>query len=38
MYKNEKLVSAKKYKSGKQIKEWTDYKSFTKENNLYDLK
>ncbi|MDD7886910.1 toxin-antitoxin system YwqK family antitoxin [Flavivirga sp. 57AJ16] len=37
MYKNEKLVSAKKYKAGKKIKEWTDYKSFKKENKLSDL-
>ncbi|MDO5978159.1 toxin-antitoxin system YwqK family antitoxin [Flavivirga spongiicola] len=37
MYKNEKLVSARKYKAGKKIKEWTDYRSFRKENKLSDL-
>ena len=37
IYKNEKLVSAAKFKSGKKIKEWTDLKSFKKENNLLDL-
>ncbi|WP_233783183.1 toxin-antitoxin system YwqK family antitoxin [Flavivirga eckloniae] len=37
MYKNEKLVSARKYKDGKKIKEWTDFKSFRKENKLSDL-
>jgi antitoxin component YwqK of YwqJK toxin-antitoxin module len=30
LYKNKKIVSAKKYKEGKQIKEWTDYNSFKK--------
>lgn len=38
MYKNKKLISARKYRAGKQIKEWTDLKSFKKENNLRDLK
>ena len=38
MYKNEKLVSASKFKAGKKIKEWTDLKSFKEENNLSDLK
>ena len=37
-YHNNKIISAKKYKEGKQINEWTDYKSFKKENNLRDLK
>lgn len=37
MYKNKKLISARKYKNGKQLKEWTDLKSFKKENNLRDL-
>ena len=37
MYKNKKIISARKYKAGKQIKEWTDFKSFKKENNLRDL-
>jgi hypothetical protein len=38
MYSNERLTSAKRYDSGKQIKEWTDFKSFREENNLNDLK
>ncbi len=37
MYKNEKLVAARKYIAGKKIKEWTDFKSFRKENKLSDL-
>ncbi|RKE98418.1 toxin-antitoxin system YwqK family antitoxin [Ichthyenterobacterium magnum] len=37
MYENKKIISARKYKAGKQIKEWTDFKSFRKENNLRDL-
>ncbi len=37
MYKNEKLISAAKFKAGKKIKEWTNFKSFKKENNLSDL-
>ncbi|MCB4799144.1 toxin-antitoxin system YwqK family antitoxin [Neotamlana laminarinivorans] len=37
MYKNKKLISAAKYSLGKKIKEWTDFKSFTKENSLSDL-
>ncbi|WP_034045787.1 toxin-antitoxin system YwqK family antitoxin [Wocania ichthyoenteri] len=37
MYKNEKLISAAKFKAGKKIKEWTDLKAFKKENNLLDL-
>lgn len=38
MYKNEKIVSAAKYKAGKKIKSWTNFKAFKKENNLLDLK
>lgn len=38
MYKMEKLVKAAKYQNGKKIKEWTDFKSFRKENKLSDLK
>ncbi|WP_298237781.1 hypothetical protein [uncultured Algibacter sp.] len=37
MYNNEKLVSARKYKNGKQIKEWTTFVSFKRENKLSDL-
>ena len=38
MYKNEALISAVKFKAGQKIKEWTDLKSFKKENKLSDLK
>ena len=38
MYKNEKLVSAKKFEAGKEIKEWEDLASFKKENNFSNLK
>ncbi|MEQ6125255.1 hypothetical protein AAON49_13690 [Pseudotenacibaculum sp. MALMAid0570] len=38
MYKMKKLVRAEKYHKGKKIKEWTDFKSFRKENNLSDLR
>ncbi|WP_299120168.1 hypothetical protein [uncultured Winogradskyella sp.] len=37
MYKDEELTSAAKYSLGKKIKEWTDLKSFKKENKLSDL-
>jgi len=37
-YKNKQLIKAEKYKAGKKIKEWTDMKSFIKENKLSDLK
>jgi antitoxin component YwqK of YwqJK toxin-antitoxin module len=37
MYKNEKIVSATKYKAGKKIKTWTNFKAFKSENNLFDL-
>ena len=36
-YHQSKLIKAEKYKSGKKIKEWTDLKSFKKENSLSDL-
>jgi len=36
-YKDSELIKAEKYRSGKKIKEWTDYKSFRKENKLSDL-
>lgn len=38
MYTNEKLTSAIRYSLGKKIKEWTDFKSFKRENKLSDLK
>ena len=38
MYKNEALISAVKFKAGQKIKEWTDLKSFKRENKLSDLK
>lgn len=38
VYDRQKLVKASKYKSGKKIKEWTDFSSFRRENNLSDLK
>ena len=37
MYKNENLISAAKYSEEKKIKEWTNYRSFRKENSLKDL-
>ncbi|TCK67440.1 hypothetical protein DFQ05_1216 [Winogradskyella wandonensis] len=37
MYKNQKLISAVKYSLGKKIKQWTDFRSFKKENRLRDL-
>lgn len=37
-YENEKLTSAQKYNNGKKVKEWYDFRSFKKENNLSDLK
>jgi len=36
-YQNKKIVKAEKYKAGKKIKEWTDLKSFKKDNKLSDL-
>ena len=38
MYKNEKLIAASRYKSGKKLKEWTTFASFKRENKLSDLK
>lgn len=38
MYNNTKLTSAEKYKNGNKIKEWYDFSSFRRENNLSDLK
>ncbi|MFY0629853.1 MAG: hypothetical protein JXR05_05690 [Flavobacteriaceae bacterium] len=38
IYKKEKLIKASKYQKGKKIKEWTDLKSFKKENSLFDLR
>lgn len=38
MYENEELTSALKYRRGKKLKEWHDFKSFKRENNLLDLK
>lgn len=38
MYKMKKLVRAEKYQQGKKIKEWTDFKSFKRDNNLSDLR
>ncbi|MEL6303446.1 MAG: hypothetical protein AAFQ20_01510 [Bacteroidota bacterium] len=37
-YQKSKLTSAEKYSDGKKIKEWYDFSSFKKENNLSDLK
>ncbi len=37
-YLKEKLIKAEKYLNGKKIKEWTDFRSFKKENKLSDLK
>lgn len=37
-YKDQELISALKYKDGTKIKEWTDFKTFRKENNLLHLK
>lgn len=37
IYKNEKLISAEKFKAGKKTKEWTNLKAFKKENNLLNL-
>ena len=38
IYKMDKLIKASKYKKGKKIKEWSDLKSFKKENSLFDLR
>ena len=37
IYSNDILVKASKFKDGKKIKEWTDLKSFKKENNVSNL-
>ncbi|MFT5648008.1 MAG: antitoxin component YwqK of YwqJK toxin-antitoxin module [Aureispira sp.] len=37
IYNNDKIIKATKFKDGKKIKEWTDFKSFKKDNNLSDL-
>ncbi|CAM1343145.1 toxin-antitoxin system YwqK family antitoxin [Tenacibaculum amylolyticum] len=38
VYQKRKLVKASKFVNGKKIKEWKDFSSFKKENNLNDLK
>ena len=38
LYKKRKLVKAVQFKNGKKIKEWSDFSSFKKENNLNDLR
>ena len=38
IYNKRKLIKASKFKGGKKIKEWTDFSSFKKENNLNDLR
>ena len=38
LYQKKKLVKASKFKEGKKIKEWKDFSSFKKENNLLDLR
>jgi antitoxin component YwqK of YwqJK toxin-antitoxin module len=38
IYKNNNLIKASKFKDGKLIKEWKDFASFRKENNLSDLR
>ena len=37
-YKDEKLISAAKYRNGKKVKEWYDFYSFKKDNDLSKLK
>lgn len=37
IYNNNKIVKAAKFKNGEKIKEWTDFKSFKKDNKLSDL-
>ena len=37
IYNNNKIISASKFKDGNKINEWTDYKSFKKDNKLSDL-
>lgn len=38
VYQNTKLIKASKYEEGKKIKEWRDFYSFKRENNLSDLR
>ena len=38
LYKENRLIKALRFKKDKKIKEWTDFSSFKKENNLNDLK
>ncbi|TNJ43875.1 hypothetical protein KFZ70_07395 [Tamlana fucoidanivorans] len=38
IYKNEVLVAASKYKSGKKLKEWTNFADFKRDNKLSNLK
>ena len=38
IYDNKKLIKASKFKEVKKIKEWRDFSSFKKENNLLDLR
>jgi antitoxin component YwqK of YwqJK toxin-antitoxin module len=37
IYNNNKIVKVAKFKNGGKIKEWTDFKSFKKDNKLSDL-
>ncbi len=37
-YEDEKLIRAEKYEEGKKVGEWTDLKSFKKENSVWDLR
>lgn len=37
-YRNNKILSAQKYDEGIKIKEWYDFSSFKKENDLSDLR
>lgn len=37
-YMDEELKSAEKYRNGKKVKEWFNFRSFRKENKLSDLK
>ena len=37
LYNGKKLIRAEKYKNGEKIGEWTDLKSFKKENSIWDL-
>jgi len=38
LYKNNKLIKASKFAENKKLKEWKDFTSFKRENNLSDLK